>query len=60
MHEHLKIVLNGVSDSAQLFKKELQKSLSWLPVNEKEEFKAWVIETYNHTYPDIIRETFNN
>ncbi|MFC2089596.1 hypothetical protein ACFLT1_02375 [Bacteroidota bacterium] len=60
MFEHLKIVLNGVSDSERLFKKELEKSLNWLNPSEQSIFKDWVKNRYYEKYPEIIEKAFSS
>jgi len=47
MIEHQKRVLQGVSHNRELFKKELIKSINWLPPYEQFLLKKWVQENYS-------------
>lgn len=59
MLEVQKKVLDGVSFSKDLFKKELIKSYAWLNQEELEEFKAWVLNEFINIHPEIIAEVFD-
>lgn len=56
MLESCKIVLNGVRDDKQLFKKELIKSLAWLNTNEQKQLSRWVKENFYNQHADVINE----
>ena len=58
MLEAQKKVIDGVSYSKELFKKELLKSFAWLDVYELRSLRAWVVSKYYHLYPEIIDEVF--
>jgi len=58
MLELQKFVLQQVSDSSALFKKELRKSYLWLNKDEFEKLKEWVNRVYGSKYPNIIDEVF--
>jgi len=58
MLELQKKVLNGVSYSKSLFKKELIKSLNWLSSFELKELKKWVVAKFYHTHKDVINEVW--
>ena len=58
MLEHQKIVLSGVEDHSQLFKKELLKSLSWLDDNEQDSLEKWVRKNYYQMHSKAIDEVF--
>ena len=58
MLEHQKIVLSGVCDQKQLFRKELLKSLSWLDAKEQDALKGWVWENFYHMHSETIDEVF--
>lgn len=60
MLEVQKKVLEGVSFSKELFKKELIKSHAWLNHKELEDLQTWVIKNYRSIHPEIINEVFNN
>jgi len=58
MLEHQKVVLLGVSDNKQLFRKEIYKSLRWLNADEIGQLRRWIIERFNGIYDKLIREVF--
>ena len=58
MLDYVKTILLKVSFDQDLFKKELEKSLQWLEVNEILTLKDWVIEKFNHLYKDLISDIF--
>ncbi|WP_439182699.1 hypothetical protein [Carboxylicivirga taeanensis] len=60
MLESCKIVLNGVKEDKQLFKKELIKSLAWLSTEEQKEFSQWVKDNFYRQHADIIDEIILN
>lgn len=60
MLEHQKIVLQGVSDNKELFKKELYKSLKWLSSEEKTELKKWLEENCKQIHAETIEEAFDS
>ncbi|SMO37875.1 hypothetical protein SAMN06265379_101375 [Saccharicrinis carchari] len=58
MLEHQKIVLEGVIDYPELFKKELIKSSNWLSAPEYKLLKKWVFEDFAYRHHAIIVEVF--
>lgn len=58
MLEHQKIVLSGVEDNSQLFRKELLKSLSWLDDKEQDSLENWVRKKYYQVHSKTIDEVF--
>lgn len=58
MLEHQKMVLSGVEDHSQLFRKELLKSLSWLDDKEQLSLEKWVRKNYYHLHSKTIDEVF--
>jgi hypothetical protein len=58
MLELQKLVLQQVSDTKSLFRKELQKSLRWLDCHEIEILQDWVIQNFGNRYQDVINEVF--
>lgn len=56
MLEHQKVVLKGVADNLQLFKKELAKSLKWLNPTELTELIKWLTNEFGDTHKKVIRE----
>lgn len=59
MFEFTKKVLNKVSFDANLFKKELYKSKTWLTKKELIHLKIWALTTYSQ-YRNIILEVFDS
>ncbi len=58
MLEYTKTILQKVSFSPYLFRKELGKSFKWLRKEEIISLQAWCLITFGDIYTDIIRETF--
>jgi len=58
MLEYTKTILQKVSFSPFLFKKELGKSFKWLKKEEVIVLQAWCVFTFGDIYNDIIIETF--
>jgi hypothetical protein len=58
MFEYEKVILQKVSFSNELFKKELVKSSRDLPHDELGKFKHWVIDNFYHTHFEEINEVF--
>ena len=59
MLEFTKKILRGVSFDAQLFQKELYKSLKWITdVEEIKRFREWCITEFGNRYPVIIDKAF--
>ncbi len=56
MLEHQKIVLNGVQNNKQLFRKELIKSLAWMNPEELTKLRLWVRDKFYHKHSDVINE----
>lgn len=60
MLELTKKILRGVSFDAQLFQKELYKSLKWITdVEEVKKFQEWCIVEFGAKYPKIISKAFS-
>ena len=57
MLELSKKVLYKVSFDRALFKKELQKSISWLKKDDIKQLKAWCLVTFV-TYNEMILDVF--
>ena len=57
MLELSKKVLYKVSFDRALFKKELQKSISWLKKEDVNQLKAWCLATFA-VYNDMILDVF--
>ena len=59
MLELTKKILRGVSFDAQLFQKELYKSLKWITdAEEIKRFREWCINEFGTRYPVIINKAF--
>lgn len=58
MLEYTKMILQKVSFSPDLFKRELWKSKKWLVKDELVVLKAWAILTFGDIYLDIISDVF--
>ncbi len=58
MLEHQKLVIQGISDDKDLFKKELVKSLAWLNQYDITQLRIWVKEHYWSKHADIITDVF--
>lgn len=58
MLEYTKTILQKVSFSPALFRKELKKSLNWLQKEEVNILRAWCIVTFGDLYLEIIQESF--
>ena len=56
MLDHQKIVLQGVADNLELFRKELMKSIAWLNDEERTELLSWLKEEFGQTHKQIINE----
>jgi len=59
MLTYTETILQKVSFSKELFKKELAKSLRFLKKEEVTILKAWCILNFGALYLDIILETLN-
>lgn len=60
MLEYSMAVLEKVSFSRELFRKELEKSKRLLKDDEIELLRAWCRASFKEKYPDIIGEVFGN
>ena len=59
MQEFAKKILRSVSFDAQLFQKELSKTLKWITdAEEIKRFQEWCITEFGAKYPMIIRKAF--
>jgi len=59
MLEYVKTILQKVSFDTSLFRKELQKSIDWLTINERVELKAWLSYSFDGDHKNIIKEVFD-
>ncbi len=59
MLEHQKVVLIGVSNNPELFRKELYKSIIWLNSDEIGNLRRWIKDKFDGIYDKLIREVFN-
>ena len=50
--EYAKLILHKVSFDARLFRKELNKSLTWVSREEAIHLKEWVVANYKHLTGD--------
>lgn len=58
MLEYAKIILPKVSFSKDLFRKELNKCISWLEEDQVLELYKWCNENFKEIYPDVLSEAF--
>lgn len=58
MLEHQKIILLNVQDDADLFKKELHKTLNWIDGNEVQILQNWLYEVFDKRLLKIVQEVF--
>jgi len=56
MLEHQKMVIKGVSEIKNLFKKEIIKSLAWLNRDDQSQLLKWLMQNFMQQHPDIINE----
>lgn len=54
MFEYQKLILEKVSFSKQLFKKEFEKSKKWLTNTEFKDLVTWINKTFN---PNFVEDT---
>jgi hypothetical protein len=59
MLEHQKQLLQNISKDKTLFKKELEKSINWLPIDDVLKLYLWVKEKYGVTHYLIIKDAFS-
>ncbi|WP_346856846.1 hypothetical protein [uncultured Draconibacterium sp.] len=60
MLEYAKVILPKVSFSRELFRKELNKCISWVETNQVQELRAWCYNKFQKMYPDVLAEAFAN
>lgn len=59
MLEFTKKILRGVSFDAQLFQKELHKTMKWITdAEEIKKVQEWCIVEFGSTYPKILSNAF--
>jgi hypothetical protein len=58
MLEYAKQILTKVSFDAQLFEKELKKSLRWLLPVEITELRKWCYAKFGHIYNTLLNRCF--
>lgn len=59
MFEYAKEILPKVSFSKELFRKELNKCISWVEPKQVHKLYNWCFENFNEIYPDILAEAFS-
>lgn len=60
MLEYAKVILPKVSFSRELFRKELNKCISWVESNQLQELRDWCFKKFSNKYPVILAEEFSN
>lgn len=58
MLEYTKVILQKVSFSPFLFKKELKKSLKWLSSEEMVALRKWCLTSFGDIYQEDILDAF--
>ena len=58
MLEYAKVILPKVSFSKDLFRKELNKCISWLEDDQIQELFEWCNNNFKQKYPDVLAEAF--
>lgn len=58
MFEYTKHILLKVSFDKVLFRKELNKAMTWLKNEDKHLLKLWCLATFGRHYYDVIIEVF--
>jgi len=58
MLEHQIVVIENVMENADLFRKELEKSIKWLNEYEISLLKQYLINKYYQKHGEIINEVF--
>lgn len=56
MLEYQKTILSKVSFDKNIFKKELQKSIRWLKLDELYNLFEWALSNFGPTHGDVIRQ----
>ncbi|MCU0416313.1 MAG: hypothetical protein MUE33_03915 [Cytophagaceae bacterium] len=59
MLDYSKLILERVSFDAQLFEKELRKSLKELIREEVQDLKAWCYANFGHVHSSILKRCFS-
>ena len=59
MLELQQMTLMNLCADKELFKKELVKSIKWLPSYEIFQLRKWLKNNYSSTHGDVISEVFN-
>ncbi len=60
MLQHQMIVLSGVKEYSNLFKKELYKTINWLNKKELLYLYNWLKQNFFTQYEDMIEEAFHH
>lgn len=60
MLEYSKTILQKVSFSPVLFRKELKKSIKWLKGEEVTALRIWCLVTFGDLYGEAIQEAFRS
>ncbi|MFN8416478.1 MAG: hypothetical protein U0U66_09110 [Cytophagaceae bacterium] len=59
MLNYSKFILEKVSFDAQLFEKELRKSLKELIREEVQELKTWCYDNFGHVHSSVLKRCFS-
>lgn len=58
MLEYAKVILPKMSFSRELFRKELNKCISWVEADQLQELAVWCYSKFKNLYPDVLSEAF--
>ncbi len=58
MMEHQKLILMNVTSNAELFGKELKKSVEWLSPDDVRKLYLWVENLYGDMHRQVIASAF--
>ena len=56
--EYSKLILSRVSFCPELFKRELQKSIKVLEMQEISMLRIWCLNEFGKEYPDVLVDSF--
>ncbi len=60
MLEYAKVILPKVSFSKELFRKELQKCIQRIEIDQIEELYLWCYKNFKNVHPNVLAEAFAN
>ena len=60
MLEYSKMILKKVSFDNELFKRELDKCITWVGQYEQKALLLWCMSEFGKEYKEVIMETFIN